>query len=456
MIPSLVLPFIRDYVDVVSAEMSKASPEFRMTRKQKLWISFCLCGILLTNTICWKKYYRASFGGWTLGALSWMFRHSKINWPALLVSSVSTLLKQYGIKSGVLDLDDTDRERSKTAKHLYKLGKQKDKKSGGYFNGQSIVFLFLVSGSVSIPVGFRFYETDPEVKAWRKKDEGLKKKGVKPRFRPPEPPKNGSYPSKTQLAIDLVKGFKKEFSEIKIKAVLADALFGSAEFMDTVSSLYGGIQVISQIRNNQKIRVNGKECPVGEYFSGRAPIGRKILIRGGKQVSVWYSSVIAKVEAHGSKRLIIALKYEDETDFRYIIARDMTWRVQEVLECFTIRWLIEVFFQDWKMYEGWGQLTKHVGAEGSRWTLILSLLFDHCLLSHPAQAARIKANLPAYTVGSLRDRLSIQCLLQFFEHILDQPNPKEDLQKLVQAVEEVYELRVSSKHLSGRQICFGD
>lgn len=162
----------------------------------------------------------------------------------------------------------------------------------------------------------------------------------------------------------------------------------------------------------------------------------------------------AKVSAHGKKRLIIALKYEGEEQFRYLIAKDMTWRVQEVLECFTLRWLVEVFFQDWKQYEGWGQLTKHVGEEGSRKSLILSLLFDHCLLSHPLQAARIKDNLPLYTVGSLRDQLSMHSLLYLFKHILEQPNLKVYLEQLMDNIDKVYVLRSSSKHMSGRQPTF--
>jgi hypothetical protein len=189
---------------------------------------------------------------------------------------------------------------------------------------------------------------------------------------------------------------------------------------------------------------------VADYFDKRAGIFSKIQIRGGKQETIYYSSVIAKVNSHGKKRLIIALKYEDEANYRYIVAQNMTWRVQDVLECFSIRWLVEVFFQDWKMYEGWGQLTKHVGVEGSRNSLILSLLFDHYLLSHPTQAAMIKDNLPLHTVGSLRNKLSVQSLVQVFQYILAQPDPKEYLAKLVQQIDEIYLLRASSKHMSGR------
>jgi len=445
-----ILPFIREFIDLLSVSLMIHHPLSRLTKTQKLWLSVCITGILLTNTVCWAKFERANFGSWLMASLSWMFRQSRIDWDNLLKESVRVILEKYDIKSGSLELDDTDRERSKNAKQLFKLGKQKDKKSGGYFNGQSITFLLLVTDKVSIPVGFKFYKMDPKWKAWKQEDDRLKKLGVKKRYREIEPIRDAAYPTKNKIGLNLVQSFKENFGYIVIKAVKADALFGTAEFVDGVAALYPKGQVISQIRSNQKIQIRGKEHHVGAYFNKRAAVKSAIIIRGGKKVSIYYSSVIAKVKAHGKKRLIIALKYEGEATFRYIIAQNMTWRVRDVLECFSLRWLVEVFFQDWKMYEGWGQLTKHVGAEGSRQSLILSLLFDHCLLSHPTQAARIKDNLPLYTVGSLRDQLSIQSLLQVFEYILKQPQPKKYLEELMENINQVYTLRVSSKHLSGR------
>jgi len=410
-----ILPFIRDFLEQLTKSIQEEDTEFHLTRIQKLWISFCLTGILLTNTVCWARFERASFGGWLEPALSWMFRRSKIGWSKLLKGSIKVILKKYDISSGSLELDDTDRERSKNAKQIHGLGKQKDKKSGGYFNGQSILLLLLVTKKLSIPVGFEFYRMDPVLRAWQKEDTRLKSKGVKKMNRPKKPQRDKAYPTKNEIGLDLVSSFKEDFSEIKVKSVKADALFGTAEFVDGVAVLYPDGQVISQIRSNQKIEVNGESYHVEDYFNGRAGIKSKMVIRGGKKVPIYYSSVIGKVNAHDKKRLIIALKYEGEATYRYIIAQNMTWRVQDVLACFSLRWLVEVFFQDWKMYEGWGQLTKHVGEEGARQSLTLSLLFDHCLLSHPTQA-----------------------------------DPRKYLEQLTENIDKVYKLRVSSKHLSGR------
>jgi hypothetical protein len=450
MLRGQILPFIVEYVEMVSNSLLQADASYRLTKTQRLWLCFCLGGILLTNSVCWTKFSRAGLGSWLDKSLSWMFRHSKINWEKLFQHSVQSILKKNNLTEGSLEIDDTERERSKNSKQIHHLGKQKDKKSGGYFMGQSIVFVLLVTKKISIPVGFEFYKMDSELKSWQEQDAKLKKQKVKKKDRPAEPERNPLYPTKNAIALKLVANFKADFSDFKVKAVKADALFGTAEFMNGVADLYPKSQIVSQIRSNQKIERNGKEEVVSEYFAGQTARKGTLVIRGGESVPIEYMSIRAKVKSHDKKRLIIALKYEGEEKFRYIIAKDMTWRVQDVLECFTLRWLVEVFFQDWKQYEGWGQLTKHVGDEGSRQSLTLSLLFDHCLLSHPMQSARIKDNLPLYTVGSLRDQLSIQSLLHVFKHILEQPNPKAHLEKLVENINKVYVLRTSSKHMSGR------
>jgi len=450
MLRGQILAFIRDYLELLSSSLAAKDGAYRLTSIQKCWLGFCISGILLTNSICWAKFSRAGLGSWLEKSLSWMFRQSKINWEKLFEHSIDVLLKKYDLTEGSLEIDDTERERSKNSKEIYHLGKHKDKKSGGYFLGQSIVFVLLVTEKISIPVGFEFYKMDPVLKSWQQEDAKLKKQGIKKKDRPSEPSRNPLYPTKNKIALQLVSKFQAAFSYVKIRSVKADALFGTVEFMDGVWAIYPKAQVVSQIRNNQKIIRRGKETSVSKYFSGQTPRKGTLVIRGGKRVAIEYMSINAKVKAHGKKRLIIALKYEGEEEFRYLIAKDMTWRVQDVLECFTLRWLVEVFFQDWKAFEGWGQLTKHVGEEGSRQSLTLSLLFDHCLLSHPLQAARIKDNLPLYTVGSLRNQLSIQSLLQVFKHILEQPNPKAELEKLLVNIDNVYTLRVSSKHMSGR------
>ena len=96
-----------------------------------------------------------------------------------------------------------------------------------------------------------------------------------------------------------------------------------------------------------------------------------------------------------TKRFVVALKYEGESNYRYLVATDMTWRTMDIIQAYTLRWLVKIFFEDWKLYEGWGREAKQLDEEGSSHGLILSLLLDHCLLLHPEHTARIeKTNCP--------------------------------------------------------------
>ena len=50
---------------------------------QRAWLKFCLMGVLMTNTMCWTAFERAGLRGYRFSALSWMFRHSKLDWERL-------------------------------------------------------------------------------------------------------------------------------------------------------------------------------------------------------------------------------------------------------------------------------------------------------------------------------------------------------------------------------------
>ncbi|WP_230988018.1 hypothetical protein [Bathymodiolus japonicus methanotrophic gill symbiont] len=134
------------------------------------------------------------------------------------------------------------------------------------------------------------------------------------------------------------------------------------------------------------------------------------------------------------------------------MATDLTWRTQDIIQAYTLRWLIEVFFEDWKLYEGWGREAKQLDEEGSSRGLVLSLLFDHCLLLHPEQIARIESKLPAYTVGSLQRKSQMDVLLEFIMSLLEFPDPGDKLKELGELIKDVFQLMPSGKHMIGRDL----
>ena len=124
----------------------------------------------------------------------------------------------------------------------------------------------------------------------------------------------------------------------------------------------------------------------------------------------------------------------------------------DIAEAYTLRWLVEVFIQDWKGYEGWCQLAKQPGIEGSRRGVILSLLVDHCLLLHPAQIALLKDKLPAVTVGSLRDRERATAVLEAVESLVSNDESGKIVLELKMCIEDAIPLRESSKHMNAREL----
>lgn len=147
-----------------------------------------------------------------------------------------------------------------------------------------------------------------------------------------------------------------------------------------------------------------------------------------------------------------ALKYPGESDYRYLVATDLSWRTLDIIQADSIRWIVEVFIEDWKSYEGWAQLAKQTGEEGTSYGLTLSLLLDLSLLLHPRQLARIENKLPAYTVGSLLRMIQMESWLLHVEQLLRSANPAEQLIQIAALVHEFFILQPSGKHMSGRDL----
>ncbi len=234
--------------------------------------------------------------------------------------------------------------------------------------------------------------------------------------------------------------------------ITADALYGTAPFVDGASALFGGVQVISQIRSNQKVRVHKRAQHIADSFATHPGTPHTIRIRGGEEVSALIGSARLYVCAHKTKRFVVALKYEEEETYRYLLASDLSWRTLDIVQGHSLRWLVEVFVQDWKGHEGWAQLTKQPGEEGARHSVILSLLVDHALFVYPAQAAQLKNNLPAYTVGSLRANVQVECLVDVIEDLVSSDDPQSPLQHFTKALHEVFAFGRSKKHMIQRHL----
>lgn len=447
------LPFVRAYLEALDEQLRRVGgDQGGLSRVQRHWLGFCLMGMMLTESLCWARFERASAGSYSAGALSWMFRHAKLPWSWLLRTSVTLVLARYGIRQGVLVLDDVINPRAKVTARIGYAHKLKQPSSGGYVNGQSLVMLLLVTEVVTIPVDFRFYQPDPLYTRWRREDRRLRLQGVPRRQRPCAPARHPGYPSKLTLALRLLAAFRGEHPEVRVRCVVIDTLYSSGAFLDQASALFNGAQVIGQLRANQRVRYRGRSRSVGAYFQSFPGVPQRLRRRGGEPMSVYLGSARLYVNSHGKKRFVLALKYDEGDEYRYIVATDMTWRALDIAQARTLRWLIEVFFEDWKAHHGWVKLAKQPGEDGSVRGASLSLLLDHCLLLHPEQTASVEHRQPAQTVGRLIHHTKVESLVQVIQDVLNAPDPPARLQQLAVTLRQLYPAHDSSKHMIGRDL----
>jgi hypothetical protein len=174
----------------------------------------------------------------------------------------------------------------------------------------------VVTPRLTFPVGFTFSQPAPELSAWYKKAKTLKKQGVPKKQRPPKPPPTSLYPTKQPLALCLLAQFKAQHPDCKVNCITADALYGTATCVDHASALFAGVQVITQIRGNQHVRLQKREQHVADYFATHPGTPHTLRIRGGQEVVAFVSSARLYVCAHHTKRFVVALKYAGEETYR--------------------------------------------------------------------------------------------------------------------------------------------
>ena len=85
--PTQPLPFIKNYMETLDKGLQKHTGK-GLCLGQKVWLGSCLKGILVTNSVWWSRFVRASFCLYRFSALSWAFCHTRLSWAKLLPVSV--------------------------------------------------------------------------------------------------------------------------------------------------------------------------------------------------------------------------------------------------------------------------------------------------------------------------------------------------------------------------------
>ena len=415
------------------------------------FLKFVLQGLLITNSLSWAAFEAYSLKERTCAALSWSFRKSEIDWDSLLHASIQHTINLYAITEVTLVIDDTDNSRSKNTSEISGVHKIKDKKTGGFMMGQEIVTLIMVSkNGVTAPAFSDFYMPDPLVTEWHQNEKRRKKtkmETAKEEKKVPKPESRPEYPTKGQIAQNLIAKFKEQFPSIKVRAILADCAYGHRPFVSAATEIYPEAQLVSQLSKSCIVLEANEEISLAECFKNKEATTLNINLRYQEKTIHYVAKTLAVRSHDKQKRMIIAMKYEGETEYRYLMATVTSWLPETIIKEYALRWLVEVFIQDWKGQSGWFQLSKQQGEAAAKQGLILSLLCDHMILSHHDQIAAHKNKQLALTAGSIREQLIAESLYEFISEIVLSENPHERLAIVAEKIKQHFKLKNSLRHI---------
>lgn len=448
----LTHPAAREFVDDLNGQLVRDG-HAPMSRIQSRLIAFLITAMVFTQCLNFALFQRLTLGAVTERSLSWLFHWAKVPWEILIHINARMIISRYAVKEARIVIDDTERKRAKNTRKLFGVHKIKDKKCNGYVMGQEFVLLALVTDIITIPVDVLVYRPDPARTAWRRANQLMKSKGIPKSERPQEPTRGPEFPSKEDLAISLLCRFRYHHGAVVVRSVLFDGAYLTKHILRHVSRLFGNVQVISKLRCNQRVREgNRPKTSVANYFENRKPRSVTQRIRGGEPITIQMRSARLFVESLGRVMHVVAMRYTEHDEYRYIAAIDLTWGADDIVREFGFRWPIEVVFEDWKLYEGIGKAASQRGADGVGCALTLSLLADGFLITLSEQLRLAKSHQPLRTVGSLCRKIQYDVFVEVLRELVDSGRPQDFIAQLKEAADVFVDTRPSLKHMSGRDL----
>jgi hypothetical protein len=60
--------FVSAFLDAVDDAIRAHQPHHGMSAMQRAWLAFCVTAVVVTNSMCWARFARASLGTYSLAA----------------------------------------------------------------------------------------------------------------------------------------------------------------------------------------------------------------------------------------------------------------------------------------------------------------------------------------------------------------------------------------------------
>ena len=272
-----------------------------------------------------------------------LLANQNINWRGLLMHFV----KEYLVKDLLftspnnpekcLIFDDTD--IAKTGKTIEGISKIHNHVSNSYYFGFKLLVAGYWNGSVFIPVDFSFHRESKKSKygltsKQRKKQKSITRcKKTKAYKRYAELNKK-----KTDALISMFSRICKR--KIAVDYILIDTWFTSIGLIKKIRNINISTHVIGMYKYNSKIEVNGEIISLKNLKKKGAKPKRC------RRLSYYYHHYISEID--GVKVSVFQSRRGVNGKWHTILSTDTSLNFVKVIEIYSIRWTIEVFFKEAK------------------------------------------------------------------------------------------------------------
>ena len=239
-----------------------------------------------------------------------------------------------------LIFDDTDIE--KTGQAMEGISKIHSHVSGRYFFGYKLLVAGYWDGDVFTPIDFSFHR---ESKNNKRNKYGLTKKQRKNQKRTNRDKSSAAAKryleldqKKTSIVVDIFKRIKKR--RINVDYILIDSWFTSVSLIKTFLSVNKLVHVIGMYKYNSKVTVGERTVKIKELRKTNNKLKR------ARSYGMYYRYFDVEIDEL-SVRLFLVRKGTNGA-WHTIISTDKSLTFTKMMEKYSARWSIEVFFKEAK------------------------------------------------------------------------------------------------------------
>jgi hypothetical protein len=278
--------------------------------------------------------------------------NQKINWRSFL----SQFVKQYLIKDDLftppdnttkcLIFDDTD--LPKTGKTIEGISKIFNHVSNKYYLGFKLLVVGYWNGSVFIPIDFSLHRESKKSQlkyGLTAKQRKFQKKTQRANYTTAAKRFKELTKKKTDVLVQMFSRVVKR--KIPVDYILMDTWFTSIGLIKKLLNICDTTHIIGMYKYNSKIEVEGKIKTLNQLKKqGKKP-------KRCRKFNYYYHNYVAEI--NGVKVSIFISKRGKNGKWHTLITTDTFMKFIKIIEVYSIRWSIEVFFKEAKQLFGLGK-----------------------------------------------------------------------------------------------------